>query len=103
MDDNKVEIFAKHFIECFKIRADEFVGKEENSFNEAITEDATDMLFGPSFREDVQEMTNQQYNKYLRTVLEEARKTVKHHDPKDSPVETPESEGDSYLGIATNS
>lgn len=103
MKNSLIEVMARHYIECFKLRANtDYDFGQGDSFQEAITEDATDMLFGPSFRKDVESMTNEQYIKYLRKVQEEC-KTVKVFDPADSATDTPESKEDSFLGNATNS
>jgi len=106
MKNENIEKLANHFIKCFKLRAynTEYTHdpKNDNSFDDCIIEESTDMLFQPSFRKETESMTNEQYRKYIRKVLEDA-KGVKEHDPLSSPVSNPEPKEDSFLGNATNS
>lgn len=112
MKDSLVNKLANHFVECFKIRANtDYTSNapsnaaDSNSVNDLrtdVVEEATDMLFMPSFRKETDSMTDEQYRKYIKKVQEDT-KSVKYHDPKDSPVENPEIDQDSYTGIPTNS
>lgn len=110
MKNELVNLLANHFVECFKIKANTdytFDASSNDAVNELRTdlvEEATDMLFSPSFRKETESMTNEQYMKYLKKIEQET-KSIMHHDKTDSPCDTPEDEqdGDSFLGNATNS
>lgn len=114
MKDSLVEKLANHFIECLNIRAntdytsnapsESAMNDSVNDLRTDVVEDATDMLFSPSYRKEVDTMTNEQYLKYLKMVQDKS-KSVMHYDKTDNAVETPENKqnNDSFLGNATNS